>query len=153
MNTVQVLLSLAANLRRNLQQFDVKIHFFKAIKRKNLHEVPPGFKSKGLVCKLKNTLFRLKQSSRAWFERFIKVMITLGYKQSQRDHILFVRHSKTRGVTMLLAYVDDIIITGNDTEEMQNLKGCLLKEFDIKEVGKLNPWYWSSTFKAGMLFY
>lgn len=42
---------------------------------------------------------------------------------------------------MLLAYVDDIIITGNDTEEMQNLKGCLLKEFDIKEVGKLNPWY------------
>ena len=50
---------------------------------------------------------------------------------------MFIRHLKTGKVTKLLVYVDDIIVTGDDSEEMQNLKKCLLKEFDIKELGKL----------------
>lgn len=40
-------------------------------------------------------------------------------------------------MTTLLVYVDDIIVIGNDTEEMNNLRRCLLKEFDIKELGRL----------------
>ena len=64
-------------------------------------------------------------------------MIALGYKQSQGDHSLFVRHSDSGGVTTLLVYVDDMIFTGNDVGEMNNLKQCLLKEFDIKEFRRL----------------
>ncbi|WMV48782.1 hypothetical protein MTR67_042167 [Solanum verrucosum] len=101
-------------------------------------EVPPAFESnKGMVCRLKKALYGLKQSPRAWFGRFTKVMIKLGYRQSQGDHTLFIRHSKTGKVTELLVYVDDIIVTGDDSEEIQNMKKCLLKEFDIKELGKL----------------
>ena len=40
-----------------------------------------------------------------------------GYKQSQGDHTLFIKHSATGGVTALLVYVDDIIVTGNDREK------------------------------------
>ena len=65
------------------------------------------------------------------------MMITLGYKHSQGGHILFVRHSKSGGVTALLVYVDGIIVTSNDTEEMNNFRRHLLKEFDIKELGRL----------------
>lgn len=43
-------------------------------------------------------------------------MIGLSFKQSQRDHTLFIRHSEIGGVTMLLVYVDDIIVTCNDEE-------------------------------------
>ena len=64
-------------------------------------------------------------------------MIKLGYRQSQGDHTLFTRHSKTGKVTTLLVYVDDIVLTGDDSKEIQNFKKCLLKEFDIKELGKL----------------
>ena len=41
----------------------------------------------------------LKQSLKAWFGRFAKVMKEFGYKQSQGDHILFIKHSAAGGVT------------------------------------------------------
>lgn len=40
-------------------------------------------------------------------------------------------------VTILLAYVDDIIVTENDEIEKRDLGDCLACEFDIKELGKL----------------
>jgi len=139
MNTVRILLSLAAVFNWNLQQFDVKNAFLHGDLDEEIYmEVPPAFESKkGMVCRLKKALYGLKQSPRAWFGRFTKVMIKLGYRQSQGDHTLFIRHSKTGKVTALLVYVDDIIVTGDDSEEMQSLKKCLFKEFDIKELGKL----------------
>jgi len=42
-----------------------------------------------------------------------------------------------RGVTTLLVYVDAIILIGDDLEGMENFKKCLVKEFEVKELGKL----------------
>lgn len=64
-------------------------------------------------------------------------MKEFGYKQSQGDHTLFIKHTAARGVTALLVYVDDIIITGNDEKEKGDLKQKLVREFEIKELGKL----------------
>ena len=61
-----------------------------------------------------------------------------GYKQSQGDHTLFIKHSNRRGVTALLVYVDDIIMTRNDEREKHEVKRRLATEFEIKELGKLN---------------
>ena len=41
-------------------------------------------------------------------------MKALGYKQCQGHHTLFIIHSTSRGVTILLVYVDDIVVTGDD---------------------------------------
>ena len=100
--------------------------------------VPLGFElEKNKVCRLKKALYGLKQSLGAWFDRFARVMKALGYKQSQGDRILFFKHFVSRGVTTLLVYVDDIVVTGDDLQGMQTLKMCLLQEFKIKELGKL----------------
>ena len=64
-------------------------------------------------------------------------MTAMGYKQSQADHTLFVKHSASGGVTTLLVYVDDIVVTGNDLEGREALRRCLIKEFEIKELGRL----------------
>ena len=85
----------------------------------------------------KKALYGLKQSPRAWFGRFEKVMKEFGYKQSQGDHTLFIKHSVVGGVTALLVYVDDIIVTGNDEKDKHDVKQRLAKEFEIKELGKL----------------
>ena len=69
--------------------------------------------------------------------RFAKVMKESGYKQSQGDHALFIKHSAVGGVTALLVYVDDIIVTGNDEREKHEVKQRLATEFEIKELGKL----------------
>ena len=60
-----------------------------------------------------------------------------GYKQSQGDHTLFIKHSIARGGIVLLVYVDDIIVTGNDEREKHEVKQRLATEFEIKELGKL----------------
>lgn len=38
---------------------------------------------------------------------------------------------------MLLVYVDDIVLIGNDRKEQEEVNKCLAKEFDIKSLGRL----------------
>jgi hypothetical protein len=89
------------------------------------------------VCKLKKALYGLKQSLRAWFEQFSGAMQRFGYKQSQADHTLFIKHSSQGKVTTSIMYVDEIVLTGNGDGEMQNLKHRLANEFEIKDLGTL----------------
>ncbi|WVZ24536.1 hypothetical protein V8G54_003080 [Vigna mungo] len=141
MNTIRVILSLAANNDWDLQQFDVKNAFLHGYLEEEIYmELPPGYNGQavaGTVCKLRKALYGLKQSPRAWFGRFTKVMTGLGYKQSQGDHTLFIKHSVSGGVTILLVYVDDIIVSGDDKKEQQVLSECLATEFEIKTLGRL----------------
>ena len=102
-------------------------------------EVPPGFCGKfgeGQVCRLRKILYGLKQSPRVWFGRFCQTMFKHGFKQSHSDHTLFLK--KRNGlITCLIIYVDDMIITGDDAEEIQNLKENLFREFEMKDLGAL----------------
>ena len=82
------------------------------------------------VCKLNKALYGLKQVTRAWFERFIKIMILIGYRQSQKNHILFIKHSTLGRVIVLIVYANDIIIIGNDLIEKNMLRkktSCKIK--------------------------
>ena len=60
--------------------------------------------------------------------------------QCNGDHTVFYRHAEQM-ITILAVYVDDIIITGDDQEEIKRLKECLSKEFEVKDLGNLNPWH------------
>ena len=100
--------------------------------------LPPGF-DKGKnhhVCKLKKSIYGLKQSPRAWFDRFSKVLKSEGYQQSLSDHTMFVLKKESL-IIILIVYVDDIILTGNDTEEITRIKMALNKEFEVKDLGNL----------------
>ena len=90
-------------------------------------EQPPGFKEgkEDEVCRLKKALYGLQQSSRAWFDKFSKAMKCMGYHQSKGDHTLFFKHSREEKVTILLVYVGDIIVAGNDMDEQQDLRNKL----------------------------
>ena len=101
--------------------------------------IPSGFEGNtcNKVCKLKNALYGLKQSPRAWFGRFAKVIKESGYKQSQGDNTLFIKHLIADGVTTFLVYVGDIIVTETDEREKHEVKQRLTTEFEIKELGKL----------------
>ena len=96
-------------------------------------EPPPGFeRDLGKVCRLVKSLYGLKQSPRAWFERFGKVMKKFGYSQSQGDNTLFFKHSSEGKKAILIVYVDDIIMTGDDSQELERLKKLLANEFELK---------------------
>ena len=53
-----------------------------------------------------------------------------GYEQSNSDHTLFLK-KKGGKITCLIIYVDDMIITGDDEEEMAELRKNLFQEFEM----------------------
>ena len=76
--------------------------------------IPPNFEEKGKVCTIKKSLYGLKQSPRVWFKRFSTTLHQLGYQQGQSDHTLFTKHAANGLKTILIVYVDDIIITSDN---------------------------------------
>ncbi|CAL2255207.1 unnamed protein product [Prunus armeniaca] len=102
-------------------------------------DLPPGIpvtSKEGVVCKLRKSLYGLKQSPRAWVGRFAASMKKFGYVQSNSDHTLFLKRHKGK-LTALIIYVDDMIVTGDDQAEMQNLQKYLASEFEMKSLGDL----------------
>ena len=140
MNSVRTLISCAINLDWEIYQMDVKNTFLHS----DLHEevymhIPPGFETgqtNGKVLRLCRSLYGLKQSPRAWFDRFRQSMLKRGYIQSNADHTLFYKHATSK-VAILIVYVDDIVITRNDIAEIVDLKKYLAQEFEVKDLGQL----------------
>ena len=60
-----------------------------------------------------------------------------GYSQAQSDHTMFIKHWAEGKMAILIVYVDDIIVTGSDEEEINHLKQGLATEFEVKELGQL----------------
>lgn len=90
-------------------------------------ELPPGLHRHGenKVCRLHKSLYGLKQASQNWFATFSKVILKAGYIRSKADYSFFTK-SVGSSFTVVLLYVDDILLTGNDDVEMRHLKTSLL---------------------------
>ncbi|KAG8481275.1 hypothetical protein CXB51_026107 [Gossypium anomalum] len=64
-------------------------------------------------------------------------MTSRHYTQGQADHTLFYKHSDNGKCCILIVYVDDIILTGDDSIEIERLKEFLSLEFQLKDLGNL----------------
>ena len=79
---------------------------------------PKGFMVKGkkeLVCRLKKSLYGLKQSPRMWYQKFDTYIWGLGFTRSKEDHCVYFKLIGDR-VIYLVLYVDDMLLIGNDKE-------------------------------------
>nr|XP_033513602.1 uncharacterized mitochondrial protein AtMg00810-like isoform X2 [Nicotiana tomentosiformis] len=103
-------------------------------------EQPPRFKDPqhpNHVCKLHKSLYGLKQAPRAWFDRLSKFLIYIWFKCSQADPSLFTLHKESITVLMLI-YIDDIVLTGNNDIFLEDLIKKLQSEFSLKDLGQLH---------------
>jgi hypothetical protein len=116
----------------------VKNVFLNGELREDVYMRPPPEYSvpEGMVCHLRRSLYGLKQASRAWFQRFASVVTATGFSASAYDPSLFV-HVSSRGRTLLLLYVDDMIITGDDPEYIAFVKVRLSDQFLMSDLGPL----------------
>ena len=122
-----------------LKQLDVKTAFLHGDLKEEIYiDQLEGFKVKGkehMVCKLKKSLYGLKQASRQWYKKFDSFMVGHGYTRTNADHCVYVRKFPNGKFIILLLYVDDMLIEGQDAGVIGNLKKDLFKTFDLKDLG------------------
>jgi len=124
MVTIRTVLSLAASYGWDLSQMDVNNAFLQGDLVEDIYmALPLGFQGQGesKVCKLRKSLYGLKQASRQWNIKFTEALLAAGYSQSVHDHSLFIRKEGTE-MAVILVYVDDLLITGNSSRMVQEAK-------------------------------
>ena len=137
MTTIRCLIALAAARQWDLHQLDVNNAFLHG----DLHEevymkMPEGVPNPdNHVCKLKKSIYGLKQASRQWFAKLTDALVSHGFTQSKNDYSMFIKKLH-EDITILTVYVDDILITGNNPQEIQHLKAFMANTFSIKNLGK-----------------
>lgn len=82
-------------------------------------------------------MYGLKQASRQWYAKLSDTLRSVGFQHSKNDYSLFCKQQGSC-IFLLAVYVDDIIVTGNNPDEINALKAFLDNKFKIKDLGELN---------------
>jgi len=90
-----------------------------------------------LVCKLKRSLYRLKQSLRMWYQNFDTYILGLGFVRSKVDHCVYCKQVGEYFIYVMF-YVDDTLLVGNNMEVIQEVKSQLSSNFDMKDLNATN---------------
>lgn len=88
------------------------------------------------MCKLRKAFYGLKQAPKAWYDKIAKFLTQSGYLVTPANSSLFIKANKGK-LAIVLMYVDDLIITGDDEVEILITKENLSIRFQIKELGQL----------------
>ncbi|GJV47845.1 RNA-directed DNA polymerase, eukaryota, reverse transcriptase zinc-binding domain protein [Tanacetum coccineum] len=118
-------------------QMDVKTTFLNGYLSEEVYK-PEGFvnpKYPNRVCKLKRSIYGLKQASRQWNKRFDDEIKKFGFTQNRDEPCVYLKASGSN-VTFLILYVDDILIMGNNIPMLQDVKSYLGKCFAMKDLGE-----------------
>ena len=95
METIRYVLAIAAQNQWLVYQMDVKYAFLEGILKEEVYvDQPPGYTIKGhedKVYKMKNSLYGLKQSPRAWYSRIDSYLINNGFNRSKNEPTLYVK--------------------------------------------------------------
>ncbi|KAL8131684.1 hypothetical protein AgCh_007576 [Apium graveolens] len=155
MATVRTLLAVAAVQNWITIQMDVTNAFLHGDLEEEVYMCfPQGYTSMGsrigastlvvpvgsghrIVCKLIKSLYGLKQAPRCWFSKLTNTLKKDGYVQSRGDYSLLtkVEHNK---ITLVLVYVDDLLIAGDSAAHIDGLKLLLSKNFHMKDLANVN---------------
>lgn len=139
MSTIRTVIALAASMRWDIHQLDINNAFLHGELDEDVYmKVPAGIPNPhNKVCKLLKFLCGLKQASRQWFAKLSSSLTQQGYMQSKCDYSLFLKKHNNH-LTIVAIYVDDILVTGSDMNEVQAFKATLHDQFTIKDLGLMH---------------
>ncbi|GKA30353.1 retrotransposon protein, putative, ty1-copia subclass [Tanacetum coccineum] len=136
---IRILIAIAAYYDYEIWQMDVKTAFLNGYLNEEVYmEQPEGFvnpKYPNRVCKLKRSIYGLKQASRQWNKRFDDEIKKFGFSQNADEPCVYLKASGSN-VTFLILYVDDILIMGNSIPMLQDVKSYLGRCFAMKDLGE-----------------
>jgi len=111
-----------------LHKMDVKTTFLNGDFEEDVYmDQPVGFAEEGkehMVCKLKRSIYGLKQASRQSYLEFNDTIVSFGFKENTVDRCIYLKVS------------DDILLTTNDLGLLSETKKFLSNNFEMKDMGE-----------------
>lgn len=143
--SIRGLFAIGTHFDLHIHQMDVKTAFLNGELDEEIYmRQPEGYVVAGkeqLVCRLRKSLYGLKQAGRAWYQRIDTVLTReLGFTRLHADYCIYIRVSteadSRRVVTYLALYVDDLLILCSCLAELSGIKERLAATFDMKDLGE-----------------
>eukprot|EP00253_Pinus_taeda_P025872 PITA_25872 len=135
----RIVLALVALFDLELQQLDVKTAFLHGDLDEEIYmEQLEGFvqhRNEKFFCRLKKSLYGLKQSPRQWYKKFDSFMLSQKYVRSESDHCVYFKQLNNGIFIILVLYVDDMLLASKSIEEINRLKAQMARTFDMKDLG------------------
>ena len=140
-DSFRVIMALVAHFDMELHQMDVKTAFLNGDLNEEVYMIQPeGFvanDSGKLVCRLKKSIYGLKQVSRQWYLKFHSVVTSYGFVENKVDQCIYCKVSGRKFIFLIL-YVDDILLASSDLGLLHETKRMLSNNFDMKDLGKVS---------------
>ena len=140
-NTIRSLLAMAVNRGMIIEQMDVVTVFLNGMLKEEIFmSQPPGFVEKGkeeLVCRLKRSLYGLKQSPICWYDELRVYLTEIEFRQCTSEPCVFYRWQDD-SLSIVTVYVDDLIIMVDVIENLIEIKEKLASRFKMKDMGSLS---------------
>ena len=118
---------------------DVKTTFLNGDLYENVYMAQPkGFVMEGkehMGCRLKKSIYGLKQASRQLYLKFDETVRKFGFKENEEDNCIYAKF-KNGKIIFLILYVDDILLASSDINLLLETKKFLSLEFDMKDLGE-----------------
>ncbi|GMF25303.1 unnamed protein product [Phytophthora fragariaefolia] len=136
LSTVRIFLAVSCQRGDVVKQYDVETAFLNGDLEEEVYMVPPeGINVRdGMVCRLRRSLYGLKQAAVVWHKTIRSVFIVLGFKQSKSDPCLFVRVGQ-QGPVYIVLYVDDLLVGCATEEEASSIAEALGARFQLESLG------------------
>ncbi|KAH9783416.1 retrovirus-related pol polyprotein from transposon RE1 [Citrus sinensis] len=139
-STVRIILSLAVMKGWKIRQIDINNAFLNGELNEDVYMFQPESfvqSPSDHVCKLHKALYGLKQAPRAWFDKLRKALLQWGFQNSKADSSLFIKH-EYGGIVIVLVYVDDILIIGDNNTIIETFIKYLGDTFALKDLGEFS---------------
>ena len=117
---------------------DVKTTFLNGDLEEEVYMVQlEGFSSKDnhLVCKLKKSIYGLKQASRQWYLKFRNIVTSFGFTENIVNNFIYLKVSGSKYIFLVL-YVDDILLVSSDLGLLHETEEFLYENFKMKDIGE-----------------
>lgn len=139
MESIRALLAITAIEDLEMIQFDIKTAFLHGDLQEEIYmSQPEGFvKDDKLVCRMRKSLYGLKQASKAWNDKFSRFLKEFQLKQSEIDPCVFYDITKQRK-TIVMIYVDDGLACSSSKDHVNEILNHLRKYLEVK---KMEPTY------------
>ena len=138
-DSLRIIMALVAQYDLELHQMDVKTTFLNGdIEEEIYMDQPEGFSMEGkdhMVCKLKKSIYGLKQASRQWYLKFNDTITSFSFQENIIDRCIYRKISGSKFIFLVL-YVDDILLAANDLGILYETKSFLSKNFEMKDMGE-----------------